>query len=71
MSDQNDTRVSLFKTIIEEIEGFNAFIKEMLTINTNLDSNCIARFENLFGYIHKSVLEETESGHMEVNQAFR
>ena len=75
MGDQNDTRVSLFKTITEEIEGFNAFFNEMLTMSVDsgyLDSkDCIDLFEDLTNTIHKSVLEETESGGMEVEEIKR
>ena len=63
MGDQNHTRV--FKTIIEEIEGFNAFFNEMLTMSVDseyLDSkDCIDLFEDLLNSIQKAVLEETES----------
>ena len=72
MGDQN-TRV--FKTIIEEIEGFNAFFNEMLTMSVDsgyLDSkDCIDLFEDLTNTIQKAVLEETESGHMDVEEINR
>ena len=71
MGEQNDTRISPFKTIIEEIEGFNSFIKEMLDwigtdperdwMKKTLIEELLATGWDLLGYIHESV-EETESG---------
>ena len=72
MGEQNDTRISPLKTIIEEIEGVNSFIKEMLDMIRNdpqeetltetliealLATGCI---EQLIGNINESV-EDTES----------
>ena len=71
MGEQND---SLFKTITEEIEGFNAFFEEMLSIDdwTELEGSWVLGcFEDLLGYVLNSVLEETESGHMEVEEIKR
>ena len=48
MGEQNDTRVSPFKAIIEEVEGFNSFIEKMLSISGYLDSkDYIECFEDL------------------------
>ena len=72
MSEQNDNRISPLKTIIEEIEGVNFFIKEMLEMIGNdpqeetltekliealLATGCI---EHVIGNINESV-EDTES----------
>ena len=64
MGDQNHTSVSLYKTITEEIEGFNAFFNEICvelgdvwTTPTLIAALC----EDILGTI-QSVLEETESG---------
>ena len=72
MGEQNDTRISPLKTIIEEIEGVNSFIKEMLEMIGNdpqeetlteklievlLATGCI---EHIIGCINESV-EDTES----------
>ena len=68
MGDQN-TRV--FTAIIEEIEGFNAFFEEMLSIDELEGSWILGCFEDLLEYVLNSVLEETESGHMEVEEIKR
>ena len=68
MGDQN-TRV--FTAIIEEIEGFHAFFEEMLSIDVLEGSWVLGFFEDLLGYVLNSVLEETESGHMDVEEIKR
>ena len=71
MGNQN-TRV--FTAIIEEVEGFNAFFEEMLSIDdwTELEGSWVLGcFEDLLEYVLNSVLEETESGHMEVEEIKR
>ena len=74
MGNQN-TRV--FTAIIEEVEGFNAFFEEMLSLWKDgrlvlpEGSWVLGWFEDLLGYVLNSVLEETESGHMEVEEIKR
>ena len=71
MGNQN-TRV--LTAIIEEVEGFNAFFEEMLSIDdwTELEGSWVLGcFEDLLEYVLNSVLEETESGHMEVEEIKR
>ena len=73
LGNQNDTRVSRFKTIIEEIKGFNSFLKEMLSIGHVewMKEKLLADqfIEDTFGYIKESVLELTESSlSMEVEE---
>ena len=67
MGDQNDTRISLLKTITTEIEGLNSFLEE-IWLEEKREERGIKKeliewmFEDDFlGYIHESILESESS----------